>query len=233
MSERLYSNRKIRKFIRKPARYLEKYRDRKLLKTISGIVHVGANRGQEIGLYARFDLDVIWIEPIPEVFEQLINNSKPYKKQKAYQALITDMDDQEYQFNIASNNGASSSIFQLKGHKEIWPSVEMIDTISLKSKTLNTLFKNEGIDPSKYQALVMDTQGSELLVLKGSVPLLKHFKFIKTEVADFDSYEGGCQLVDIDAFMTSHGFRENHRRKFSKPTKAGGQYYNITYVRNI
>lgn len=227
----MYSK-KFLKFLRIPARHLEKRRDRKLLKSISGIVHVGANRGQEIDLYAEFDLDVIWIEPIPEVFEQLLNNLKNHKKQKAFQALITDVDDKEYQFNIANNNGASSSIFELKEHQEIWPSVKMVKTISLKSKTLDSLFKKEKIDPKKYQALVMDTQGSELLVLKGSVSLLKYFKFIKTEVSNFESYEGGCQIDDIDAFMHAHGFREHHRRKFARPSKTGGHYYNITYVKD-
>lgn len=229
---RKMNSKKWRKFIRTPKRLLAKYKDRKLLKTISGIVHVGANHGQEIDKYAEFDLDVVWVEPIPEVFEQLTRNLKNHKKQKAIQALITDIDDKEYQFNVANNNGASSSIFDLKKHKEIYPSVHMTNTISLKSKTLTTLFEENQLNPEKYQALVMDTQGSELLVLKGSLPLLKHFKFIKTEVADFEAYEGCCQLDDIDDFMVSNGFEEYHRKNFGKPTKSGGQYYNIFYVRS-
>ena len=33
------------------------------------------------------------------------------------------------------------------------------------------LLEREGIDPQRYDALVMDTQGSELLVLRGAEPL--------------------------------------------------------------
>lgn len=33
-----------------------------------GVIHVGANAGQERELYAAFGLHVIWIEPIPDVF---------------------------------------------------------------------------------------------------------------------------------------------------------------------
>lgn len=226
----MLTSKKWLKFVRTPSRFMEKQKDKKLLRSISGLVHVGANRGQEIEKYAKFDLDVLWVEPIPEVFEQLKNNLKGHKKQKAIQALITDIDDKKYQFHIANNNGASSSIFDLKEHKEIWPSVHMSKTISLKSTTLSTLFEREQLDLANYQGLVMDTQGSELLVLQGAQPLLQHFKFIKTEVADFEIYKGGCQLIDIEQFMLSNGFEEHHRRNFARPSKTGGQCYNISYV---
>jgi len=227
----MIKSKRVLTIIRKPAKIIERYKERKLLKSISGIVHVGANVGQERQYYAEHDLEVIWVEPIPEVFEKLIKNTKNYSKQRAFQALITDVEHQSHKFHITNNNGASSSIFELKKHKEIWPSVHATKTISLKSKTLLSLFKAEKIDPAKYQGLVMDTQGSELLVLQGALPLLKHFQFIKTEVADFEAYEGCCQLADIKQFMISNGFKEYSRRNFARPTKAGGQYYNVIYVR--
>lgn len=217
------------RLIKKPRKAIALYIERKLLKKISGIVHIGANTGQERETYAKFDLDVIWIEPIPKVFEQLIDNIKVHKKQSAFQTLLTDVDNQAYQFNIANNNGASSSILPLKQHKEIWPDVHFNQTISLKSKTLASLFEQEKINPSKYQGLVLDTQGSELLVLKGSLPLLKYFKFIKTEVADFEAYEGCCQLKEVNDFMISNGFKEYHRKPFAQPTPTGGRYYNVIY----
>lgn len=223
--------RKVINLIRRPKRIIKIYKERKILKSVSGVVHVGANSGQERNTYAKFNLNVIWIEPITEVFEQLIDNIKKHKKQKAFQALVTNVDDQPYQFNIANNNGQSSSIFQLKHHKEIWPKVHFNKTISLKSITLSSLFKREQIDPTKYQGLVMDTQGSELLVLEGCKSLLKHFDFIKTEVADFESYEGCCQLDEINDFMNSNGFKEYYRNQFGCTPKTGRRYFNIYYVK--
>jgi hypothetical protein len=41
------------------------------LRKVRGVIHVGANEGQERDLYAAFGLNVIWIEPIPEVFQVL------------------------------------------------------------------------------------------------------------------------------------------------------------------
>ena len=54
---------------------------------------------------------------------------------------------------------------------------------------------------SKYDALVLDTQGSELLVLKGAAGLLPNIKYVQAEVADFESYSGACrQLAETDVF---------------------------------
>ena len=38
----------------------------------------------------------------------------------------------------------------------------------MKSSTLKTALETWGVDPGQYNALVLDTQGSELLVLQGS-----------------------------------------------------------------
>ncbi|SEQ45386.1 FkbM family methyltransferase [Neolewinella agarilytica] len=220
------------KIIRKPKAVVARYKEKKLLESVTGVIHVGANKGQEAGRYAEHDLNVLWIEPIPAVFDQLIENTKAYKKQVSVQALITDVDHREYEFHVANNNGASSSIYQFKEHEEIWPHVKFTETISLRSITLSSLLKREKIDPGKYQALVMDTQGSELLVLAGSLPLLKRFKFIKTEVADFDAYQGACQIQGMNDFMRKNGFKEYFRKPFGRPTKNGGRYFNIIYLAN-
>jgi FkbM family methyltransferase len=210
-------------------RLLKRDPDR-FFQEISGVIHVGANTGQERGLYERYGLRVIWIEPIPEVFETQKANLEGLHRQRALENLVTDRDDAEYQFHIANNNGASSSILDLKQHKDIWPTVAYAKTITLKSVTLATLLQRERIDPTEYDALIMDTQGSELLVLKGADPVLHNFKYIKTEVPDFESYEGCCQLLDIDSFLTRHGYKEFSRNKFANRAE-GGSYYDIVYRR--
>ena len=76
----------------------------------------------------------------------------------------------------------------------------------------------------------MDTQGSELLVLRGCGPLLRNIEFIKTEVPDFESYEGCCQLSDIQAFLEVHGFLEISRVEFAR-SPGRGSYYDIVFQR--
>jgi FkbM family methyltransferase len=197
---------------------------------VAGVVHVGANIGQERDIYRRLGLQVVWIEPIPEVFQRLTSNLKDYPEQRAFQYLITDLDDSEYSFHIANNEGASSSILDFAQHKDIWPEVAYERTINLRSMTLASFFRKEQIDAARYQALIMDTQGSELLVMKGADSILQGFSFIKTEVPDFESYRDCCQLRHIEAFLKPRGFKEFSRTKFAE-REQGGAYYDVVYTR--
>ena len=201
------------------------------LKKISGIIHVGANEGQEREKYKNNSLEVLWIEPIPEVFDQLKINIKNYKKQKALRYLLLDKDDKKILFKIANNRGASSSIFDFGLHTKIWPGVNYTKTIKLKSSRLTTMINNEKIDLKKFQALLLDTQGSELLVLKGATEILKNFNFIITEAADFDSYIGGCKIEELSKFLKTYGFKQVLKTKFAHHPKAGN-YYDVIYEKN-
>ncbi len=214
------------RFARKMGSWFKKDPDR-FLEELRGVIHVGANTGQERDLYKHYNLDVIWVEPIPEVYETLKKNLEAYDRQKSFQYLITDKENEKYDFNVADNDGASSSIFDFKYHKDIWPGVGIQRTISLESITLPAFLKKENINIDKYDALIMDTQGSELLVLQGAEEMLGHFRYIKTEVSDFESYEGCCQVDDIQKYLASQGFREHARNLFA--TRRSGNYYDIWY----
>lgn len=200
------------------------------LRKCKGVIHVGANSGQEREVYEHYDLDVLWIEPIPEVFQKLKTNIAPFGKQKGVCALVSDEDDREILFNVSSNEGQSSSMLDLAAHKELWPEVNYTHTLKLKSVTLPTLLRRERIDPAFYDALVLDTQGSELLVLKGAGAILKGFQFISSEAADFEAYKGCCKLEDLDQFLIQRGFKRAQKESFA--SKEGtGSYFNALYER--
>jgi FkbM family methyltransferase len=227
----------INRILRLPERGL-RFARRKLkkdpnafLRQVRGVVHVGANIGQERELYAKYKLDVVWIEPISSVFSELKANLKEFPRQHAYQYLVTDRDGEEYTFHVANNQGASSSILEFDQHKDIWPDVNYTESIRLESITLTSLFRKEGIETGKYDALVMDTQGSELLVLKGAESMIRGFKYVQTEAADFESYAGGCRVADIEEFLKRYGFSEIWRTKFAS-NQDGGSYYDIVYRRS-
>jgi FkbM family methyltransferase len=177
------------------------------LRQTKGVVHVGAHLGEERELYAKHGLNVLWIEPMEQYYNQLVKAIAPFPNQRALCRLITDTDDQDYPFHISSNDGESSSILDLAQVNEMWPEVSYVKTLTLKSVSLSTLVKRERIDLARYDALVMDTQGSELLVLKGAREILSRFNFIKTEASDFELYKGCGQLADIDSFLGERGFR--------------------------
>jgi FkbM family methyltransferase len=219
---------KAKRFLKIRVEAVFQKKQNRFLEQASGLIHIGANVGQERELYAKYGLAVLWIEPIPEIFEILKKNISGLPNQRAIQALVTDTDDAEYSFYIANNNGASSSIHDLSLHRDVWPEVTFERAIQLRSKTLPSLLEAYQIDPAPYDVLVLDTQGSELLVLQGAQPMLRRFAYIKTEAADFESYKDGCQLQDIESFLLRNGFREHSRYKFNQH-RDGGSYYDIVY----
>lgn len=202
----------------------------RFLDDARGVVHVGANIGQERDTYALSGLPVIWVEPVEDIYAQLCENISTYPKQQAFCRLVTDRDGARYNFNIASNGGGSSSIFDLKLHRDIWPNVRFEQSVELESITLTTLFAREHLDAQQYDVLVMDTQGSELLVLQGAEAMLGNFRYIRTEAADFEAYAGCCQVDDLSDYLRKHGFRELHRRSFAE-SAAGGRYYDMLFER--
>jgi FkbM family methyltransferase len=196
----------------------------RFLPRVHGIIHVGANIGQERHLYDDYGLAVLWIEPIPEMFAKLQENIAPLPRQRALQYLVTDRDGAVYPFHVANNEGASSSVFDFGLHRDIWPNVRFDRTISLEGITLPSLVERERIDLKEYDTLVMDTQGSELLVLRGAGELLRHFRYVKLEAADFEMYAGCARLSETASFMTEFGFFELARRRFAQHATGGGCY---------
>jgi len=191
------------------------------LRRIKGLIHIGAHVGQETNRYAENDLNVLWVEPNPEIFPILVENIKNHPRQRAVPALLTDVEGQSYPFHISSNNGASSSILGVGRHEEIWPEVSMTKTITVESTTLASLVKRENLDMANYDGLVIDTQGTELLVLKGGAALLNRFKFIRAEAADFELYKDCCRLADLDSFLGEHGFRRIRTYPFAQKAGVG------------
>ncbi len=201
----------------------------RFLKTCSSVVHVGANTGQERALYDRYRLAVTWIEPIPTVYQELVKNIRSYPRQVAVQALLTDRPGETLNLNVANNAGESSSIFDFALHRDIWPEVHYIDCLQMKTETLDGLLER-GIVRLPIDAVVLDTQGSELMVLQGSAEVLRQTKYIKVEAADFEAYKGGATVETIEDFLKMRCFRLRKKTRFAEHPM-GGKYYDLLFDR--
>jgi FkbM family methyltransferase len=179
-------------------------------------------------LYAKYNLKVLWIEPLPDIFERLCENIKSFPKQTAVKHLITDQDGAEYLFHIASNDGASSSLLEPARHKTLIPDVRFDSAITLKSATLDSLLLQLGESDCVYQTLVLDTQGSELMVLKGAGRTLTQITFVLTEAADFEAYAGCARVDELTSYLSSFGFKLiRSDRQMESPE--GERYFDLLY----
>lgn len=192
------------------------------------IVHIGANDGGERFLYESVGVDVIWVEPLPSVFKKLARNIRGFKGQEARQALLAETSGREVNFKVANNSGASSSMFDIADHARIWPDIHFIDELKLTTMSLDDLLA----DCPLIDAIVIDTQGAELLVLEGARRILETTRFVKAEAADFPAYRDGCTLAELDAYMRGAGFEELCRNEFAS-AEGVGHYYDVIWSRPI
>ena len=178
------------------------------LKEVNGVIHIGANEGQEREHYSKYGLQkVLWIEADPEAFKKLKKNIKNIKNQTALNYLVLDKK-KINNFYISNANGNASSILEFSTHKKMYPDVKYIKKISLMSYTLCNIIKKDKISIKDYQTLILDTQGSELQILKGANKLLKNFKYIKLEASNFELYKNNPVLKEIADYLKNYNFIE-------------------------
>jgi len=170
-----------------------------------GVLHVGAHYGQEAPEYEFIGCHrMIFIEAVPEIYEQLKKNIAPYMDAMAINVCISDVDDQESDFHITNNEGQSSSLLELGVHAIEHPDVVVTETRKMVTKRLDTLFKDMPLD---CDLLNMDLQGAELMALKGLGERLNEFKWLYLEVNKAEVYKGNPFVEEIDAYVGQFGFK--------------------------
>lgn len=197
-----------------------------------GVLHIGASSGQEAQMYHDCKINrALWIEAIPDVFEQLKKNIEKFPNSLAINACVSDEDGKEVNFNISSNDGESSSFLEFGIHKEMHPSVEFIDAIPLTTMRMDSLYKKYNINPADYDFLNIDVQGAEMHVLRGMGNLLGNFTYAYIEVNKDEVYKGCGRVEEVDALLAHFGFKGVEERMVDG--KWGDRFYiKETEIRN-
>lgn len=166
-----------------------------------GVIHIGAHLMEEKNDYISNGLfNTIWIEANPTLYKSIKNNGI------VYNYVVSDKDDTLVNFNI-TNNGQSSSILDLDKHKIHHPQIYISNIITLKSKRMDTIIKENNIDINNYDFLNIDIQGAELLALKGFGDLLNNIKYIYTEINTNTLYKNCALVGEIDKYLKKYKFK--------------------------
>lgn len=174
----------------------------------SGVLHIGANTGEERGVYDDLGIEKqIWIEGNPEIFPQLKQNISHNRRAIALNYVIGD-ENRNTVLHISNNDSQSSSVLELGAHMEQHPDVHYVKDISCPMRRVDKL----GLDLAEVDLLNVDVQGFELQVLEGMGDLLEGFKAAYLEVNRADVYKGCAQVESIDAFMSANGFERMETR---------------------
>lgn len=170
-----------------------------------GVIHVGGHEGEERFWYNKMGFkSVVWFEPIKDKYEILEENIKHISPpQIAYNFGISEVEG-KHKFHIA-NNGQSSSLLEFGTHAKNHPNVKFINDIEIECIRLDTFCKNSAY-PDFYNFLNIDTQGTELSVIKSLGEYIKDIDYIYTEVNTEEVYKGCALLSEIDEYLSKYGF---------------------------
>lgn len=189
-----------------------------LSKNINKVLHIGADRGGELSQYKDIGVnEVVWIEANPEVYNELLENLKIMNvsevKSLPFNQLISDKDDVKLDFNLyygwdaghlVGNKGMSSL---LKAKNSWWGSECYKGTIQLNSLTVDTFLERNDLGYN-FDMLNIDTQGAELMVLKGASKVLENVRTINCEVTFFNPhYHNNPKFDEVNFLLQEFGFK--------------------------
>lgn len=173
-----------------------------------GVLHVGSSKGQETEHYVNLGVkDVVYIEALPSVFKDLVQHVKKFQgKFTCINACISEIDGGEVIFNVANNEGQSSSMLEFGTHAKQHPSVKFNDCLKLQTIRLDTLHHKYKIQQT-HDFLAVDLQGADLFAIKSLGIMLNNFKWVYVEV-NKDHVYMDCPLVgEMDEYLAHFGFK--------------------------
>lgn len=172
-----------------------------------GVLHVGSSKGQETEHYVNLGVnDVVYIEALPNVFKDLVSHVKKFKgKFTCINACISEIDGGEVIFNVANNEGQSSSMLEFGTHSKQHPSVKFNGSIKLNTIRLNTIMHNYGLE--NYDFLNCDLQGADLMAIKSLGCWIQDFKWVYVEVNKDHVYKDCALVGEIDEYLFHWGFK--------------------------
>ena len=170
-----------------------------------GIIHVGAHEGTELPWYRSCGFQkILFIEANPAVFEKLRMIAGDAVEVTVVNRAVTDKGG-PICLHVTSFD-QSSSILALGTHRQHYPGVEAVQSVTVEGATLDSVLEENGLDPAEFNFLTMDIQGAELMALRGAASVLAHIEAIITEIHFEDLYLGCAQIDDIDLLLESYGF---------------------------
>lgn len=175
-----------------------------------GVLHVGANFGQEADEYDRLGIGtVVWVEGYAPYFERLSKAIEGRGNHLAILLMVSDIEGEKVNFSIASNTGSSTALKATEAWHQTFSDLTLTDGGEVSCGRLDTALN--GVLPAERRSaikfMVLDIEGSELKALKSLGAYLGRLEYALIEISVRQNYEGGPMLRDIDAFMAAAGFR--------------------------
>ena len=109
-------------------------------------------------------------------------------------------------FYISSNEKMSSSMGKPLHHAVVFPDIKFNEQVKLITDTLDNALNSFNLDIKNFDCLVLDTQGSELEVLKGFPLGLKNIDVIVTEISFKKLYNNSVLFKELKKYLEDNKF---------------------------
>lgn len=149
-------------------------------------------------------------EPIPELYKKVEMVTKEFLNISTYPLALSDKEGSA-DFFVSSQNttpnkpSASSSLLAPEKHLEEYPDIHFDRKITVPTTTIDLWAKKNNVDHIDFMWL--DTQGSELMILKHATSLLKTVKYVLVEVEFIEAYKNQPLFGEIKEWMETQGFK--------------------------
>jgi FkbM family methyltransferase len=178
-----------------------------------GIIHVGADIGQEVPQYLEYGFkNIVLIEANPKSFKVLEAKFGHCENIILLNYAVCDRNG-VVDFHIhtsRSGNTEPASVLPMKRFNEIVKTLHTPETIRVPAITLDSLVATHGIRLAEYNVINIDIQGAELLAFRGGTKVIAAVDAIISEVNLIEMYENGALEDEIVAFLAGHGFEKRH-----------------------
>lgn len=203
----------------------------------TGIIHIGAHRGQEAPWYfAKVGRNVAWLECNPSLMPSLEANVAPYGH-RCLQACLWNKAGETRTLHLTSNDNQSASIVGnlTDEARAKWANMSLAGSeangcIQLVTTDWTSLVQSHPwLAVPTFNFLVVDTQGAEYEILEAiaqSKPNgLQQFRRLLVECSSKRFYEGQRLQSDVDSLLKMNGF------VCSGIIAGDGEHSDILYVR--
>jgi FkbM family methyltransferase len=173
------------------------------------ILDVGANVGQ-YGLELRslgYQGQIHSFEPFPPAFDslrQVAAQSRPANAWKTHNFGLGEKEG-EAQMNVSQESTLNSLREPLPESAGVYAAIATHRAVSVKIRTLESVWRELNLSGERV-FLKMDTQGYELPVLDGGMPVLEQISAIQLEVSLSPLYRGQPCVEEVVPFLRSRGF---------------------------
>jgi len=142
-------------------------------------------------------------EPDDRTRAMLHQNGERYASNLLYPFALSSKDKKPIQFNLCRDPGVSSCLQPNRSFLDNFPRRERFDILNVKEIESSTL---DSVLDGRVDFIKLDTQGTELEILKGGLGTIRKTFGIEIEVEFTELYKDQALFGDASNFLISQGF---------------------------